>query len=123
MAAYIPVLIKKAFKDEPAFANTKVVTTLFNHGLEGQLGQNFKKTLEYKSIKGTALSEFNNEFDYTELEKLAIAYSDGVIEGSEGIKSVLTEYAEQKAVPMLKYPGQDFTEPYKKFYEVIYPEK
>ena len=69
------------------------------------------------------LSEFNNEFDYTELEKLAIAYSDGVIEGSEGIKSVLTEYAKQKAVPLLKYPGQDFTEPYKKFYEVIYPEK
>jgi starch synthase len=123
MAAYIPVLIKKAFKDEPAFANTKVVTTLFNHGLEGQLGHNFKKTLEYKSIKAATLSEFNAEFDYNELEKLAIAFSDGVIEGGEGIKQQLLDYADKKGVPVLKYPGQDFTESYKKFYDTVYPEK
>ena len=123
MAAYIPVLIKKAFKDEPAFANTKVVTTLFNHGLEGQLGNNFKKTLEYKSIKAATLSEFNAEFDYNELEKLAIAFSDGVIEGGEGIKQELLDYADKKGVPVLKYPGQDFTESYKKFYDTVYPEK
>ena len=123
MAAYIPVLIKKAFKDEPTFANTKVVTSLFNHGLEGQLGHNFKKTLEYKSIKAATLSEFNAEFDYNELEKLAIAFSDGVIEGGEGIKQQLLDYADKKGVPVLKYPGQDFTESYKKFYDTVYPEK
>ena len=46
-----------------------------------------------------------------------------MIEGSEGIKQELLDYADKKGVPVLKYPGSDFTEPYKKFYEVVYPQK
>ena len=119
MAATVPLLIKKAYRDEPTFAGTKVVTSLFNHQMKGSLGNHFKKTIEFKSAKASALGEFNDAFDYNELDKLAIAYSDGVIEGGPGIKPELLDFAATKKVALLPYAGEDFIEAYQAFYDQI----
>jgi len=79
--------------------------------------------LEYKNIKATTLKDFNDDFNYTELEKLAVAYSDGVIEGSQKINKELLDFAASKNLPFLKYPGEDFLNAYKDFYEKVYPTK
>ena len=46
MGAVVPLYIKTAYHDEPSFANTKVVTSLFAKSLKSDLGDNFKKCLE-----------------------------------------------------------------------------
>ena len=43
MSAVVPLYIKTAYHDEPSFANTKVVTSLFNKTLNSNLSDNFKK--------------------------------------------------------------------------------
>ena len=123
MTSIIPILIKKSYNDEPAFAHTKVITSLFSNEMKGSLGNNFKKSLEYKNIKATTLKDFNDDFNYTELEKLAVAYSEGVIEGSQKINKELLDFAASKTLPLLKYPGEDFLNAYKDFYEKVYPTK
>ena len=123
MTSIIPILIKKSYNDEPAFTHTKVITSLFSNEMKGSLGNNFKKSLEYKNIKTTTLKDFNDDFNYTELEKLAVAYSDGVIEGSQKINKELLDFTTSKNLPLLKYPGEDFLNAYKDFYEKVYPTK
>ena len=58
-----------------------------------------------------------------ELGKLALDYSDGVIEASENINKELVEYANSKQIPYLAYQGADYMDAYSKFFEEISPEE
>lgn len=123
MSAVIPLYIKTVYKDEPAFANAKVITSLFQSQMKHEIGDNFKKCLEYRDAKLEMLAKYKDPFDFTELGKLAIDYSDAIIEAGKKVDKKLLKYAVDKELPLLKYPGEDFSEAYKSFYEQICPEE
>ena len=58
-------------------------------------------------------------FNFEELSKLAIDYSDGVIVAKKNVNKDLIKYAKSNHVPLLAYPGEDFADAYDKFYEKI----
>ena len=101
MAYIVPLFIKAAYNTEPAFAETKVVTSVF------------------KDITVDSLSDYKDDFDYMEFCKLAIDNSDAVVEAEDGANPELIEYAKSKGLPVLAYPGEDYTEAYKAFYEAL----
>ena len=121
MASVVPIYIKLAYHDEPSFANTKVVTSLFSKTLKKDLGANFKKSLEFRDIKENLLQQYNNIFDFDELGKIAIDYSDGVIMADKNVSDTLLKYTEEKSVPLLKYQ-EDFADAYEDFYNQICPD-
>ncbi|MBO5187548.1 MAG: glycogen/starch synthase [Prevotella sp.] len=119
MSSVIPLYVKTAYHDEPSFTNTKVVTSLFANELKNDLGENVKKCLEFRDATADLFTKYKDSFDFNELEKLAIDYSDGVIEAGNNVDSELIQYAESNNIPLLKYPGEDFTEHYESFYDKI----
>lgn len=119
MGAVIPLYVKTAYHEEPSFANAKVVTSLFTKSLNKDLGGNFKKCLEFRDVKSNLLKKYNDNFDFEELGKLAIDYSDGIIEADRDLNESLLEYTRQNNVPLLKYPGDDFADSYEEFYDQI----
>lgn len=119
MSAVIPLYVKEAYKDEPSFADAKVVTSLYGNSLKSPLGEDFKKFVEFKDANAKCLEKYKDNFDYNELLKLAIDYSDGVIEAGKDVDSELLEYATANNIPLLKNPGEDFAAPYIDFYETI----
>jgi len=121
MSAVIPLYVKTAYHDEPSFANTKVITSLFQSQLKNDLGQKFKHCVEFREAKLELLKQYKDEFDFNELCKMDIDYSDGVIEAGKNVNSTLIKYANTKNVPVLNYPGEDFAGAYKDFYERICP--
>ena len=123
MAAVIPFYIKTAYKDEPSFANTKVVTSLFHDRLKTDLGDNFKHSVAFREAKASLLKPYAEKFDFFELGKLAIDYSDGVIEATPKANEDLLKYAQEKGLPLLNYPGEDFGSAYKDFYNQIFPDQ
>ena len=123
MGAVIPLYVKTAYHDEPSFANAKVITSLFSDQLKGELGTNFKNCLEFREAKASILKHYNDKFDFLELGKLALDYSDGVIEATENINKELVDYANNKKIPYLKYQGADYMDAYSKFFEEISPEE
>ena len=123
MGAVIPLYIKTAYHDEPSFANAKVVTSLFQNQLKGDLGDNFKRCVEFREAKTELLHQYNEKFDFIELGKMAIDYSDGVVEAGVDVNQDLLQYAASKSVPILKFPGEDFGDSYKQFYEQICPDQ
>ena len=110
---------KAAYKDEPTFNDTKIVTSIFKDGLSKDVGNNFKNCLEFKDITVDSLSAYKDDFDFMEFCKLAIDNSDAVIEAEENANPELLAYAESKGLPILKYPGENYTEAYKEFYEKL----
>ena len=119
MGYIVPLFVKAAYNTEPAFADAKVVTSVFADGLTKDIGDNFKNCLEFKDVTVDSLSAYKDDFDFMELSKLAIDHSDAVVEAEAGACPELIEYAKSKGIPVLAYPGEDYTEAYKKFYEEL----
>src|SRR5574344_321665 len=119
MGAVIPLYVKTAYHDEPSFANAKVVSSLFTNTLKGDLGDNFKQCVDFRDAKSELLDKYNEKFDFTELGKLAIDYSDGIIEAVADANPSLVDYADSNKIPVLKYPGEAYTDAYKDFFEKI----
>ena len=119
MGAVVPLYIKTAYHDEPSFANTKVVTSLFTNNLKSGFSENFKQCVEFRDAKTDLLEKYNDQFDFEELSKLAIDYSDGVIVAKKNVNKDLIKYAKSNQVPLLAYPGEDFADAYDNFYEKI----
>lgn len=119
MSAVIPFYAKTAYHDEPTFTNTKVAMALYPKELKNILGENFKKTLEFKEANEELLKPYDDHFDLIELGKLAIDYSDGVIEGQTPITESLIKYAEDKQRPLLRYPGEDYAKAYTDFFDTL----
>jgi len=119
MGAVVPLYIKKVYNEEPCFANTKVVTSLFSEHLRNDLGDNFKRCVEFRDVTAESLGDYKDNFDYLELGKLAIDYSDGVIIAAANANKELHEYALGKSMPVMEYPGEDFGEAYSNFFEEI----
>lgn len=119
MGAVVPLYIKTAYHDEPSFANTKVITSLFTNSLKSDFSENFKKCVEFRDAKADLLKKYADPFTFDELGKLAIDYSDGVIAANKNVSKELIKYAKGNNVPLLAYPGEDFADAYDNFYEKI----
>ena len=120
MSAVVPLYIKTAYHDEPSFANTKVITSLFANNLQNDLGQNFKKCVEFRDAKADLLASYNDNFDFEEMGKLAIDYSDGIVLSSDNVNKELVAHAKAKNIPLLDFQ-QDFADAYEAFYDQICP--
>lgn len=115
LAGLLPVYLKHYYKNEGIFADTKIVTSVYNTGFEGTLDVNFKDKLAFDSIADEALKTVENP-SYDNLMKLAVDHSDAVIIGSEGLDSNLTKYIETSGKPFLPFaPKEEISEAYVDF--------
>ena len=119
MGAVIPLYIKTAYHDEPSFADTKVVTSLFTDDLTNPLSSNFKRCIEFRDAKASLLKKYKDDFDFQELAKLAIDYSDGVVAARPDTDPALLAYARENGKETLDYQGDDFGAAYEELYEKL----
>lgn len=119
MSAIVPIYVKLAYSNEPTFANTKIVTSIFKDKLENSIGQNFKKSLELRNVSAETLGAYRDDFDFTELGKLAIDYSDAVIEAEENANASLIQYAIDNKKDVLRHSADNYIDSYKSLYEKI----
>ena len=121
-SAVVPFYVKTAYSEEPSFAESKVITALYTNELKGELGTNFKRCVAFRDAKSELLDGYQDDFNFIELGKLAIDYSDGVVEGEEEANQILFDYAKEKNKPILAYPGEDIQEPYADFINKVCPD-
>lgn len=121
MGAVIPFYIKTAYKEEPSFSNTKVVTSLFSNELKNELGENFKDCVEFRDAKKKLLNAYSQTFDFVELGKLAIDYSDAIVQATPIVNAQLLSHAKAKKLPLMAFPGtENYTEAYMDFYKTVF---
>lgn len=118
MSAVVPLYVKTAYRDEPSFAETKVVTSLFANSLSMDLGTKFKRCLAYRDAKAELLSGYADQFDLFELGKLAVDYSDGVVNAQPEVNRELLAHVQQKNIPLLEY-SEEYAARIEQFYEQL----
>lgn len=117
--ALAPLYIKKAMNEDPHFANAKVVYTVFENAFSKTWDDNFKEKLMLDGIEDADI-EVLKKADFVHLSKLAIAMSDGVIQGSKNIHPELTAFIQESGKPFLGYQDDEhYVEAYNKFYDTL----
>jgi starch synthase len=121
MTALAPIYIKRAYCEEPSFRGSKVVFSLYDSAFEKPLSKDFVSKLIVKGITKKELSHFPSNATYTDLCKLAIDYSDGVIQNSANVSEELIEYARKSGKPFLEYKeGAEYADACSDFYDQVW---
>ena len=122
MSAIAPLYIRTAYKDEPPFANAKIVYSLYNEWPQLPPVANFEECLNFRDVTPELLRETG--IDLTSpaaLGQLAVRFSDGIIQGEPGAGAELLDYAKSLSIPVKEYPGEEnLGEMYGSFYDAIF---
>lgn len=121
ITSFAPLLIKKAYKDEPSFADAKVVFSAAAPEFSMDLGERTARSLPFKGIQREDYQDLISEkFGYDEMQKIAVKYSDGVILDDDNVSADVIEYAKSLGLPVLPaQPEDDYKEEYSEFYETV----
>lgn len=104
ISALVPFYIKKAYNEEPSYRNSKVVFSLYENNINDDFAPEFKEKIPVKGVKKEDITQgTENGMTRTELSKLAIDYSDGIVLHGDNIEPELIEYIKNSGKPYIKY--------------------
>ena len=114
-----PLYVKKAFIEDPLFAEAKVIFTIYDEEYTKVLN---KKIIDKAIIDGVTKKDLKHieEASYVNLMKLAIDHSDGISFGCEKINEELVKYAKKSGKPVLEFKGEaEYADSYNEFYDLV----
>ncbi len=115
----VPLYIKKAMNEDPHFANSKLVYSVYNDDFKQTFPESFPEKLKLEGIEDSDL-EGLSPFDFKNLSKLAINYSDGVIMGHPEANNDIIEYAKASGKPFLDFHDEEtYLDAYNEFYDKV----
>lgn len=121
ISALAPLYIKKAYHEEPSFRNVKVVFSIYDNEFRNKFNADFVNKLLLKGINKKDIATLKGEVDYVTLLKLAIDYSDGVIQNSKTVNQELMDYARQNNKLILDYQDPEtYSDTCNDFYDKIW---
>ncbi len=116
MASLLPLYLKKFYADEPLFAESKIVTSVYKKSFDGMLDKDMVKKIAFDGISEDSIAPLTNP-DYNNLLKVAVDFSDAVILAAEDISEDLKQHISDLQIPVLPYVSlQEFEEAYANFY-------
>lgn len=120
VTALAPLYIKRAFADDPCFKNSKVIFSSYDNAFKQPFRPIFLRKLMVDGIKSTDLEDINEPIDFVSLNKLAIRFSDAVIQGSPGMDPLIKEAIYGLGKSFLPYQNPEaYIEEYNDFYNQI----
>lgn len=121
MSALTTLYIKRKYADDPCLRHAKVVYSLYNNEFKQPLSKGFAAKLRADGAKAKDVELLKKDTSFVALNKVAIDFADGVIQGSEQINPELSEYIASKTdKPFLPYPSPEtYMDEINKFYDLI----
>lgn len=121
MATLAPLYIKKAFAEDPSFRNSKVIYSIYDDPFKNPLNETFRSKLMLEGIEEEDLKSIEGPISYEALTKMAIDFSDGIIQASPTADATLLQYAKDRQLPILEYlPLEGNADAFNDFYDRIW---
>ncbi len=119
LTSLVPIYIKKYYHDDPLFSQSKVVYSVYNDDFEGELNKNFRKKLVVKGINSSDTKVIDRP-TFENVTKMAINFSDAVIQGSEKINPEIEKYILESKKLFLPFQSkEEYIEAYNNFYDKV----
>jgi starch synthase len=119
LTSLVPLYIKKAYKDNPLFTDTKVILSIYDDDFKETLNKDFANKIKLEGITTKDLKYYKNP-SYVNIMKAAIDFSDAVIFGSPKINRELEGYVKESEKPYLEFQPMDkYINAFSDFYDEI----
>lgn len=123
MSSVLPLYLRTAYKDNPIFANSKIVFSLYDDEFAEKMDPNFGEKIKVEDINDDDVKHFKNA-DYVSIMKAVIDYSDALVIGSEKINDEVLQYLKDSGKPFLEYqPTDKYVDAYNSFYDEVMAEE
>lgn len=119
MTALVPLFIKTSYKDDPMFHNSKVVYSLYNDGFTEPFNADFARKVQMDGLAATDVKDINDP-NYASLSRLAMNWSDAVIQSSPSLHEQVEKDFRKLSKPTLDYKSpEEYVEAYDTFYDEV----
>lgn len=119
MTGLTALYLKKSFKDNPLFADTKIVYSVYDDEFTVPLHKDFAKKVLFDGIEKGDVEILKNP-SFANLSKLAIDLADGVIKSSPKINSEVEKHIKKSGKPTLEFvEGDEYISAYSEFYDAV----
>ncbi|MCK4661968.1 MAG: glycogen/starch synthase [Bacteroidales bacterium] len=119
ITSLVPLYIKKAFKDDPLFTDSKIIYSIYDDGFDNTFNNTFKRKLKVEGITDNDISILD-EPNYINFSKLAIEMSDAIIIASQNIDEKLQKHISYIDKSVLAYQSPDeYIDSYSNFYDEV----
>jgi starch synthase len=119
LTSLVPLYIKKYYYNDPLFSQSKVVYSLYNDEFKKPFDTSFNTKMLLEGITPDDVSLVDDP-NYVNVNKMAINYSDAVIQGSEEVNGEVKKYVEESGKLFLGHqPKDDYIDAYNDFYDKV----
>ena len=106
MANLLPLYLKNNYKDDPYFANSKIVCSIYDEGFDGELDQRMAEKIVLDGIPSDQAETINHP-TFNNMNAIAIENADAIIAASEDLDEETLDQINAADVPVLKFPGNE----------------
>jgi len=123
ITSLVPLFLKRIYNADPLFAEAKAVVSLYNDRLDAKFNPDFASKLTGEGIKEDDLKVFQAS-DGINLARLAVKYSDGVIEGVPEVDGQISAFVKELNLPVCPFSristdDTSYIQNYNNFYDKI----
>lgn len=119
MTALMPLYIKRSFRDDPLYENTRIVYSVYDDEFPATLDKNFSKKIMFDGVEKSDMDIIKTP-NFASLTKLAITHSDAIIKGSPSINSDVEKLLKKTDLPVLDYQSMgEYIDAYSEFYDAV----
>ncbi len=120
LTALVPLFIKKYYYNNPLFGQSKVIYSVYNDEFKKTLSSGMKSKVLLDGMVPEDIALLENP-DYVNLSKMAIDYSDALIQGGAKIHPDLEKFMKSSGKPFLgPQPKESYIDTYDDFYKTIW---
>ncbi len=119
MSSLVPMYVKKAYSDDPIFADSKIVYSVYDDAFKSNLGKDYARKVTLEGVEGADVTNLDTP-NFLNITKNAIDFSDGVIIGSQSIDGEVEGYIATADKPVLGYQDPEtYIDAYSDFYDEV----
>tara|TARA_Y100000739_G_scaffold171859_1_gene149568 strand:+ start:608 stop:1399 length:792 start_codon:yes stop_codon:yes gene_type:complete len=119
MANLLPVYLKTNYANDPYFANSKVVCSIYDEGFKGSLNKRMSNKLEIDGISEESANTIKKA-TFDNMNAIGIDHSDAIIIGSDELNADALDRINSAGVPVLDFPGnQGYLADINAFYDQV----
>ena len=97
-----PLYLKTYYKDEPLFAESKIVTSVYSKDFDGLLSKTIQKKVSVDQIPSEEIQLLKTA-NYENLIQLSLNHSDGYVVADDGALNKIEKLIESKDIPVMDF--------------------
>ena len=123
LTAIAPLYLKRMYLDDPCFSKTKIIYSIYDQPFGLMHGEPLIKKLKQDGATDKDMKIVGTP-DFSSMTKLAVQFSDAVIQGSPNINPQTIEHIEKSKKLFLAYQSsENYIDMYNDFYDMVIESK